>query len=210
MENRQSLRRELRLELRQRRRALSPQQQQLAAEHLCKRIARQPIFLRSKRIALYLPNDGEIDPTPLLHAALQRGKACYLPVLKPGPENRLWFVRFDEHTRMEPNRYGIPEPKADPRNRVRAENLDMVLMPLVGFDAEGNRMGMGGGFYDRTFAFKHQTQNHRPYLLGLAHSCQQVDKLDTEHWDIPLHSIATESQILVASRSHWHRDFILS
>jgi 5-formyltetrahydrofolate cyclo-ligase len=205
MDNRQTLRRDIR----QRRRALSPQQQQLASEHLCQRLARQPLFLRSKRIALYLPNDGEIDPTPLLHTALVRNKQCYLPVLKPGSENTLWFVRYQQDTPLHHNRFGIPEPAADPRYKVRARDLDLVLMPLVAFDDQGNRMGMGGGFYDRSFAFKHRNHSHQPYLLGLAHSCQQVDNLNIQHWDIPLHGIATEKRIFVASAQHAQRDFIL-
>ncbi len=166
-------------------------EQRDAAGRLCRRLKHQPLFLRSRHIAFYLPNDGEIDPRPLLAAALACGKHCYLPVLKPGSENRLWFVRYDLDTPLYKNRFGIPEPRADYRRAIDATQLDLVLMPLVGFDAAGGRMGMGGGFYDRTFAYKNKSPSSKTYLLGLAHSCQRVEQLDVAPWDIPLAAIAT-------------------
>jgi len=204
MAERKSLRQTLRL----RRRALTPPQQRFAAAKLCRLLKHQPLFVRSRHVAFYLPNDGEIDPRPLMDAALACGKRCYLPVLKPGSENRLWFVRFDKHTQLHNNRFGIPEPRTDYRQTLTAEQLDLVLMPLVGFDAEGGRMGMGGGFYDRTFAFKHQLQHSKTYLLGLAHSCQRVEQLDVAAWDIPLNAIATEQNVLRGNQRLLERDFI--
>lgn len=201
-------RKQLRRELRQRRRALSPAQQRVAAEGLCRQLKHQPLFIRSRHIAFYLPNDGEIDPHPLLAAALACGKRCYLPVLKPGPENRLWFVRYDLDTPLHRNRFGIPEPRADYRRAIDATQLDLVLMPLVGFDEAGGRMGMGGGFYDRTFAYKNQSASSKTYLLGLAHSCQRVGQLDVAPWDIPLAAIATEECIQRGSQRLFERDFI--
>lgn len=203
MDNRQVLRREMR----HRRRALSVQQQQSAARDLFRLLSRQPLFLRSRHIALYLANDGEISPQLLLDRALRMGKRCYLPVLAPGTENRLWFVRYDHATRLVPNRYGIPEPQPAPKTTLPAARLDLVLMPLVAFDAHGGRLGMGGGYYDRSFAFKRRLKNHSPYLLGLSHSCQQTEKLALADWDIPLHGIATEKRIFVSQMSGSHRDF---
>jgi len=200
-------RKQLRRELRQRRRSLTPAQQRAAAAKLCRLLRHQPLFIRSRHIAFYLPNDGEIDPRPLLEAALACGKRCYLPVLKPGAENNLWFVRFDKNTPLHNNRFGIPEPRADARRVLAAEQLDLVLMPLVGFDNQGGRMGMGGGFYDRTFEFKHR-RKQKTYLLGLAHSCQQVAQLDVAAWDIPLSAIATEQGIQRGYGDVLARDFI--
>jgi len=200
-------RKQLRRDLRQRRRALTPAQQRTAAAGLCRWLKHQPLFIRSRHIAFYLPNDGEIDPRPLLEAALACGKRCYLPVLKPGAENRLWFVRFDKDTSLHNNRFGIPEPRADYRRVLAAEQLDLVLMPLVGFDTGGGRMGMGGGFYDRTFEFKHHLKQ-KTYLLGLAHSCQQVEKLEVATWDIPLSAIATERGVQRGCQDVLPRDFI--
>lgn len=207
MEPQQKLRQDLRKQLRQRRRSLSPQQQQQAAQQLCKRLKRQPLFLRSKHIALYLPNDGEIDPRPLITEAWRRGKCCYLPVLEPSRENRLWFVRYTPDTALIQNRFGIAEPKADYQQRFSVTQLDLIVMPLVGFDTQGGRMGMGGGFYDRSLAFKHGSNRQKPYLLGLAHQCQQVDELELAHWDIPLNAVATDKAMIIPPGKASHRDF---
>ncbi|GAB3112896.1 5-formyltetrahydrofolate cyclo-ligase [Aestuariicella hydrocarbonica] len=203
MENRQTLRKTLRA----RRRALSPRQQQQAAQQLLRKLKQQPLFLRSQRVAFYLPNDGEIDPRPLIREAWRRGKHCYLPVLAPGSDNHLWFVRHTPTTPLQKNRFGIPEPKALHQHRFLAQQLDVVFLPLVGFDRQGGRMGMGGGFYDRSFAFKLASPSHKPYLVGLAHHCQQVDQLQLAHWDIPLSAIATDREIIVPAARAIQRDF---
>lgn len=203
----QHQRQTLRRELRQRRQALSPARQTRAAAALCRLLARQPLFARSRQLALYLPNDGEIDPTPLLDIALQQHKHCYLPVLSPAADNTLWFVRYDHTTPMHTNRFGIAEPVADPARCIAAGELDLVLLPLVGFDDRGRRLGMGGGFYDRTFAFCLQQPERNPRLLGLAHQCQQVAQLDSAAWDVPLHAIVTDQALYAASGVHRQRDF---
>ncbi len=198
----------LRQQLRKRRRALTPAQQHQAARSLCKQLKRQPLFTRSQHIALYLPNDGEIDPTPIIHSIWHLGKHCYLPVLKPGRDKRLWFVPYTSTTPLRPNRFGIPEPIADYRKSRAPNTLDLVLMPLVGFDENGGRMGMGGGFYDRTFAFKQTSSSKRPYLLGLAHECQRVEQLELARWDIPLDAIATDTRVIPSHPQKAGRDFI--
>lgn len=184
----------MRRELRARRRALSPAAQRRAALALRNIVRRQPWFLRAHRIALYWPADGEIDPRPLLRYALRVGKRVYLPRLRRG--NRLQFVRFQQGTPLRRNRFGIPEPLY--RVAVGGAGLDIVLLPLVGFDRHGGRLGMGGGFYDRTFA--RRAVNRKPLLIGLAHSCQEVAHLPSESWDIPLAGVATEREWIAASR----------
>ncbi|OPX54329.1 5-formyltetrahydrofolate cyclo-ligase [Oceanospirillum multiglobuliferum] len=196
-------RNQLRRAMRHNRRALSPLQQKQAAERLFRLLIRQPFFLRAKRIALYLASDGEIDPQLLIQKAQQMGKTCYLPVLQPLVTNRLWFVRYDKRTPMGKNRFGISEPKIKnfgnrKQNRCTAKQLDLVLLPLVAFDPAGGRMGMGGGFYDRTFAFMRQHIAGKPVLVGLAHECQKVDKLPIASWDIPLHAVASDQALYVA------------
>jgi len=177
------------------RRALSPRQQYTAAQALCRRLACQPIFIRSQHIAFYLPNDGEIDPRPLLERALKMGKKCYLPVVTPRcNKTALEFVRYQHNTPMQYNRYGIAEPKIKRSSSLPASQLNLVLMPLVAFDTAGNRLGMGGGYYDRSFAFKQKTRNKMPYLLGLAHQGQQYTQLPKQAWDIPLAAIVTDKQ----------------
>ncbi len=183
----------LRRQLRQARRLLSPSQQRLAARKLYRQLSQHPVFRRAKDIALYLPNDGEIDPRPLLLAAQRRGKRTYLPVLKAWPRTRMVFQRLMPNESLRPNRFGIAEPVYRPSRQRKVWTLDLVLMPLVGFDESGGRLGMGGGFYDRSLAYRSRRKNgHKPTLLGLAHDCQKVDKLPLERWDVSLHATVTD------------------
>jgi 5-formyltetrahydrofolate cyclo-ligase len=185
----------LRCELRERRHSLTPAQQQQASLLLLRQLMKLPSFMRAHHIALYIANDGEIDPAVIARQLWKMEKHTYLPVLRPGKSKELWFVEFTAGTVLTPNRYGIAEPDHRQEHRLPANLLDVVLMPLVGFDNRGARLGMGGGFYDATFAFKHKKPTGKPYLIGLAHSCQQVATLNTDSWDIPLFAIATEKGV---------------
>lgn len=202
--NRQTIRQDMRAY----RRSLSPAQQKTAAIALRKRLSLQPLFTRSKRIALYLANDGEIDPAPLLEWALSLGKECYLPALAPSSTNKdMWFIRYTHNTPMKRNRYGINEPRISAVKKIKPERLDLVLMPLVAFDESGGRLGMGGGYYDRCFAFKQTRPQHSPYLLGLAHDGQKCNELPLESWDIPLAAIATDERLLICDENSGKRNF---
>lgn len=186
-------RQQLRQQMRRSRRALTAQQQKTAARNLLSNIATLPEFIRAEHIAIYLPADGEIDPRPLLERCWAMGKKTYLPILHPIRHNRLWFAPYDASTPMTRNCYGIEEPRLDKAPRRPAWALDLVLLPLVAFDAQGGRMGMGGGYYDRTFAFTQGPAALRgPTLLGLAHELQQVEQLPVASWDIPLAGVLTD------------------
>ncbi|MFX1712871.1 5-formyltetrahydrofolate cyclo-ligase [Stutzerimonas stutzeri] len=183
----------LRRKLRQTRRQLSPAQQRHAACRLYRQLSHHPLFRRARHIALYLPNDGEIDPRLLLRAAQRRGKATYLPVLNPWPRTRMVFQRIEPGERLRRNRFGIFEPVIRTARQRRVWALDLLLMPLVGFDGNGGRLGMGGGFYDRSLAYRaRRKKSHKPTLLGLAHECQRVDRLPLESWDVPLLGTVTD------------------
>ena len=183
----------LRRKLRQTRRQLSPAQQRHAARRLYRQLSHHPLFRRARHIALYLPNDGEIDPRLLLRAAQRRGKATYLPVLNPWPRTRMVFQRIEPGERLRRNRFGIFEPVIRTARQRRVWALDLLLMPLVGFDGNGGRLGMGGGFYDRSLAYRaRRKKSHKPTLLGLAHECQRVDRLPLESWDVALQATVTD------------------
>lgn len=187
-------RQKLRKTLRSKRRTLSPNQQCTAAKKLLRNIRLRNDFRRSKHIAMYLANDGEINPMPIIKHCWKMGKTVYLPVLHPILHNRLWFVPYTPSSPMVRNIYGIKEPRLLPDTRRPAWSLQMVLLPLVGFDSDGNRMGMGGGYYDRTFSFKARINGLRgPALIGLAHEIQRVEKLPVESWDIPLTAIISDA-----------------
>ncbi|TBW58488.1 5-formyltetrahydrofolate cyclo-ligase [Marinobacter halodurans] len=187
-------RKRLRRQLRQRRRSLSPAAQRKASRALVRQLMRYFSQSRARHIGLYLPNDGEIDPRAFIIEARRRRQTVYLPVLHPILGNRLWFYRLDPTTRLKPNRFGIPEPAARNAPRRAPWALDAVLMPLVGFDRQGGRLGMGGGFYDRTFAFKRREAARPPALIGLAHDSQQVEKLPVESWDVPMDAVITPAR----------------
>lgn len=134
---------QLRRVLRLRRRALSRSQQRVAARNLYRQLAQSPQFRRARHIALYLPNDGEIDPRPLLAAAQKRGKHIYLPVLSAWPRTKMVFQRVSRHEKLAGNRFRILEPRPQPKRQRKVWALDLVLLPLVGFDDRGGRLGMG-------------------------------------------------------------------
>ncbi|TVP50161.1 MAG: 5-formyltetrahydrofolate cyclo-ligase [Halomonas sp.] len=187
--------RALRRLLRRQRQALSAHEQRVAAQRLCRHLKNLPEISRAKRLSLYLPNNGEIDPTPLLPWLRKRRVEVYLPVLRPFGPNRLWFVAYRSDTPMIKNRFGIWEPdtrfSAQRRNRLPAWALDTLIVPLVGFDNQANRMGMGGGFYDRSLAFMRRP-GPKPTLIGVAHACQQVKTLPVEPWDVPLQAVVSD------------------
>ena len=184
---------QLRRMLRKARRALTPSQQRQAARGLYKQLAQHPLFRRARHISLYLPMDGEIDPRLLMRAAQRRGKATYLPVLSAWPQTKMVFQRIRPGEKLKPNRFRIPEPRYNIARQRKVWALDLVLLPLVGFDDVGGRLGMGGGFYDRSLAYLARRKNWRkPTLLGLAHECQKVQRLAQASWDVPLQGTVTD------------------
>lgn len=183
--------RQLRRELRSARKALTPKQQRQASLGLIRQLTSLPHYRNVRHIALYWANDGEIDVTPLMLRLLTDRKKVYLPVLHP-LEPRLRFRLWRPRSGMKPNRFGIPEPIRGPA--LSAWCLDWVLLPLVGFDENGGRLGMGGGFYDRTFG-QQARWPRQPARIGVAHECQRVEKVPLEPWDIPLAAVATDKRI---------------
>ncbi|MBP0950986.1 5-formyltetrahydrofolate cyclo-ligase [Pseudomonas alliivorans] len=190
---------QLRRQLRKARRSLTRSQQREAARGLYRQLAQHPLFRRARHVSLYLPMDGEIDPHLLLRAAQRRGKATYLPVLNAWPRTRMVFQRVRPGETFRPNRFRIPEPRINRAKQRRIWALDLVLMPLVGFDDEGGRLGMGGGFYDRSLAYRARRSTWRkPVLLGLAHECQKVERLAQASWDVPLQGTVSDKRWYLA------------
>jgi 5-formyltetrahydrofolate cyclo-ligase len=184
-------RQNIRNQIRQRRRALTPEQQQQSSLQIAERIATHPRILAAQNIAVFLSFDGELNTRPLIERLWQLSKQVYLPVLHPFSKGNLLFLHYTPETPLVHNRFNILEPELDVRHVLPLGSLDVVLTPLVAFDSAGQRLGMGGGFYDRTL----QNWQHRgPYPIGLAHDCQQVEQVPVEHWDIPLPEIVTPAQ----------------
>lgn len=180
--------------MRRQRNALTDQMQLEAAKRLSQNVLSQPWYQRAKNIAVYLANDGEIDPIVFTSKALFRGKSCFLPSLHPIKKGQLWFG--DYQGAMIKNRFDISEPDPKQNSMLNAKQLDLVFMPLVAFDNSGGRLGMGGGFYDRTFEFLTKQASGKPKLIGLAHHFQQVEQLPIESWDVPLSAIITDQGVI--------------
>jgi len=179
---------DLRVMLRERRAALNPTQQRTAASALRDCVTgRLPAWAGAGRIAIYIANDGEIDAEPLGSVARSEGKQVYLPVIAAG--ETLEFARWDADAGLVANRFGIPEPPPASA-RCALSKLDIVFVPLVGWDPYCNRLGMGGGFYDRTLSAA-----KGPLLVGLAHEGQRVDRLPRDSWDIGMDYIATDAAL---------------
>ncbi len=187
---------QVRREIRAQRRALSPKEQENHSLAMCRILSRTSMFRNSRKIAIYIENDGEIGVTRLISRILNHHKRCYLPALRPMPPNRLWFCQYKPGDRLVKNKYGIIEPNIQTRKPIPPWELDLVLIPLVFFDLNGNRVGMGGGFYDRTFSYlKTRSKWRKPKLIGVAHELQLVDSIQPNTWDIPLDGVVTESHL---------------
>ncbi|MCH1476428.1 MAG: 5-formyltetrahydrofolate cyclo-ligase [Arenicellales bacterium] len=192
--------REIRAMMRSKRRDLSSTDRERASLNLTKRLLALPGILHARRVAAYVANDGEIDPLPALIELVTTGVHGYLPVLFNTRRPRVRFARYCPTAPLTRGRFDIPIPLHDQKNLLDPVQLDWLLMPLVAFDAKGNRLGMGGGFYDASLASRRAKKNwRRPRLIGIAHEFQRVDGLSVDSWDIPLDGILTDQAFRLIS-----------
>ena len=187
-------RRTLRAQLNARRRALPPHQRALLSQRVARNADRALRLRAGWRIALYAALPWELDAAPLLALAVSRGCRIYLPCIERRRASR--EMSFVEHgTTLRVNRLGIHEPQGS--GTIDARWLDVVFLPLVGFSRAGLRLGSGGGYYDRAFAFR-QLRNawHTPPLVGLAYAFQEVQGLSAASHDVLLDAVVTEEGII--------------
>lgn len=183
----------LRRALRARRAAVPPALRRVAGLRLIRHALRRRLLARKRRIGFYMPSKNEIDVLPLLDRARFMGVDCYLPIVPGRGHRKLWFIRLGDQAAWTVNRYGIPEYQHARARKVRATQLDIVFMPLLGFDDGGRRVGMGGGYYDASLARLGKRQVWpQPRRVGVAFASQQVDRIPNDVWDIPLSGILTE------------------
>lgn len=183
-------RQDIRQHVRHLRRNLTSQLQEQAADLLAEHALNFAPVSQASRIALFLSVDGELNTRPLIAKLWQQKKQVYLPVLHPFASGHLLFMRYTPETELRPNRLRIPEPPLDITQMATLDALDVMLVPLVAFDDDGQRLGMGGGFYDRTLQ---NWPQHGFLPVGIAHDCQRVEKLPVAEWDVPLPAILTPS-----------------
>lgn len=191
----------LRRQLRALRKSVPERARRQAGRDLVRAALRHRLLVARKRIGFYIPANGEIDVMPLLNRAYAMGVQCFLPIVPGRGQLKMWFSRLEHrphlprHWRL--NRFGIPEYHAPRGLRLRGSGLHKVFMPMLGFDARGYRIGMGGGYYDASLAFLAARRVWRaPALIGVAFSVQQVQRIPNDPWDVPLNGILTENGLL--------------
>ena len=183
-----STRQQIRQHIRLRRKSLTHEQQTQAAQQAAARMMGFAPVVEAQTVAAFLSFDGELDTRPLIEGLWRAGKKVYLPVLHPFSAGNLLFLRYFPDSDLVLNHFKIHEPALDVRHVLPLNKLDVLITPLVAFDTTGQRLGMGGGFYDRTLQ---NWRAHGLFPVGYAHDCQQVDALPVEEWDIPLPAVIT-------------------
>jgi 5-formyltetrahydrofolate cyclo-ligase len=187
-------RHELRRRLADRRRTLSPPERMSAAQGLRRSLELLPEYLTDARVAGYWASHGELPLNLVIPPLAARGQQFLLPVL--GKHKHLSFAPWQSGDAVQPNRYGIPEP-VDPPELFEPFQLDLVFVPLLGFDRRGHRLGHGGGYYDRSFAFlNEQVRPTEPLLVGIAYDFQELEIVNKEPWDVALDFIATDRELI--------------
>lgn len=168
-----------------------------AQQQVVAKVLGLPQWQQASTVAIYWPVQGELNPLDL--TIMSPAKHFYLPIVTP--EQALTFARYQPETLLVNNIYGIAEPQITPHTDIKlAHQIDVMLIPTLGFDAQCHRLGMGKGYYDKTLATVFE-QTKRPYLIGLAFDCQQADAIPVDTWDIALDTIITETHIhLLAGR----------
>lgn len=169
---------------------MSDEERRLASDKIASAVARSSWFARAQFIGCYLSTETEAGTWGIISRAWNMKKRVFAPVMEK--KGRMHFLEVTPDTLLTANRFGLLEPVDG--EETPARQLQIVLTPLVAFDANKNRVGMGGGYYDRSFAFlKNRRQLLQPKLIGIAFDCQQVEKIAANPWDIRLYSVITES-----------------
>lgn len=186
MYNNQSQRQAIRNMMQQRRQSLTMEQQLTAEASITQKVLDLVQQTNAQTIALYHSFNGEISTYKLINHLVNEGKTVCLPRIHPFSRGHLLFFRYASDDELIRHPWGMLEPQLNINNLVLIDDLDLIFLPLVAFDQQKNRLGMGGGFYDRTLV-NWQEKNFKP--IGLSHACQEVEKLPIEAWDIPLADI---------------------
>ena len=174
-----------------------PAAERAAAERaIAARLRRLGLARPGLRVAAYLAMPGEASLATFL--AVAAGARVYLPRISSRRRRTLEFVELAPGAELRRGPYGILEPPAHGR-RARMATLDAVLVPLVAFDREGHRLGMGAGYYDRALAPRRDRVRayRRPKLVGIAYSCQELASITPRAWDVALDAVVTERELIV-------------
>ncbi len=186
---------QLRQQIRSLRQQLSNEQCLKAGQQLAQQFKQQFVDQDFQKIATYLQNDNELDTSVLIEHFFQSNTQVYLPKIYEDGSNQMQFLHYCPHSKLQNNRFGIPEPITD--DDIELQNIDLLLMPLTVFDLSGNRIGMGGGYYDRALS---KLSDKKPLLVGIAYDFQQVEECTVESFDQPLQMILTPTRTIAFNR----------
>ena len=171
------------------RREMDEQERAAASELICKRVIHSGFFFASHSIACYLPMEDEVDTHSIIEAAWRANKRIFVPVLRE--HRKMLFRELSHKTPLVQNSFGVWEPVDG--KLISPRHLDIAITPTVAFDQNNNRIGMGGGYFDRCFAYLRHRQNwFRPKLIGVAFACQEVEEIRANPWDIRLYRIFSD------------------
>lgn len=183
----------LRRRLRHARASITPSHRKRASIAVVKQLLASGLLNRFTRFGFYFPLHNELNLFPLLNYALWRHRLCFSPIVPAGKQKKMWFSQLTDKATPYWNRLGVLELAVT--KRIRAQQLDLIFVPLLGFDENGFRLGMGGGYYDASLAFLRRRKHwKRPYLVGVAYECQKVERIPVAPWDIRLNAVVTEEK----------------
>ena len=169
---------------------MTPSERARASRRITDRFLGSRYFLGSDTIACYVSTWDEVDTSAIIERAWRAKKRVFLPVT--AAHRHMFFRETLPGTGLARNKFGLWEPGSG--ELIDARELDVVVTPLVAFDDQHNRIGMGGGYFDRTFAFlAERGQWLRPKLIGIAFECQRVEKIARNPWDIGVFGVFTEA-----------------
>ncbi len=176
------------------RRQLAQETRARLSDSIQRRFLNSSFFFRAANIACYIATPEEVDTSLVFDLAWRTGKRIFAPVT--GDKGTMRFVEARPETKLVRNRYGLWEPESG--EEISARKLRTVITPTVAFDRQKQRIGMGGGFYDRAFRNLNNQRNWRPTkLIGFAFDCQKVEEIPANPWDIPLYRVFTENETVL-------------
>jgi 5-formyltetrahydrofolate cyclo-ligase len=172
------------------RRSLSAAERQIASEKIARQVTHSREFVAASSIGCYLPMQDEVDPYEIIERGWRANKRIFCPVM--GKNGAMVYRRLDRNTTLLRNSFGLWEPVGS--ECISPRRLDLVITPLVAFDKNRNRIGMGGGYFDRCFSFlRHRRLWIAPKLIGVAFTCQEVANISANPWDIRLYAVYSDS-----------------
>ena len=182
----------LRARIKEKRKQLSDESLNLLGNDILKNVQASISFEDRERISTYFSMNNEVDTSELNNYLWGINKHLFLPKIK---QDKLLFSSYSKDQKLSLNDYGIPEPEHNDKKLIDAVEFDLMFIPLVAFDSKCNRIGMGGGYYDKTLAFKKESEKKsKPLLIGLAYEFQKIDTIEKNTWDIPMDAIITENK----------------